>query len=81
MGDLLRPSPSGSVRTCVNGPLDNFLSNIKILTQVVDDTLVEWILPGFTTTTTKDTTACSVVMMATLKQCACFQNTLAVFPG
>ncbi|KAM5542914.1 hypothetical protein V8D89_003298 [Ganoderma adspersum] len=35
---------------------------------VVDDTLVKWILPKFTTTTLKDTTVCSVVMMATLKE-------------
>ncbi|KAI1783968.1 hypothetical protein LXA43DRAFT_930733 [Ganoderma leucocontextum] len=40
----------------------------RIHENVADDTLVEWILPNFTTTTTKDTTVCAVVMMATLKQ-------------
>ncbi|KAI0760356.1 hypothetical protein C8Q74DRAFT_1295634 [Fomes fomentarius] len=34
---------------------------------VVDSTLVEWILPDFTTTTLKDRTISSVVMMSTLK--------------
>ncbi|KAM5533647.1 hypothetical protein V8D89_012695 [Ganoderma adspersum] len=40
----------------------------RIHDNVVDATFVEWILPDFTTTTTKDTTVCSVVMMATLKE-------------
>ena len=35
--------------------------------QVVDKTLVEWILPDFTTTTVKDTTICAVLMMSSLK--------------
>ncbi|KAI0631164.1 hypothetical protein C8Q77DRAFT_190237 [Trametes polyzona] len=39
----------------------------KVHENVVDSTLVEWILPNFSTTTLKDTTVCSVVMMATLK--------------
>lgn len=30
--------------------------------------MVEWILPDFTTTTLKDTTICSILMMSTLKQ-------------
>ncbi|KAI0738923.1 hypothetical protein C8Q80DRAFT_1275134 [Daedaleopsis nitida] len=34
---------------------------------VADSTLVEWILPDFSTTTLTDRTICSVVMMATLK--------------
>ncbi|KAL1949119.1 hypothetical protein VTO73DRAFT_10925 [Trametes versicolor] len=34
---------------------------------VIDSTLVEWILPDFTTTSLKDTTICSVIMMSTLK--------------
>ncbi|OBZ67751.1 hypothetical protein A0H81_12497 [Grifola frondosa] len=34
---------------------------------VVDKTLVDWILPNFTTTTVKDTTICSVLLMSTLK--------------
>ncbi|OJT14294.1 hypothetical protein TRAPUB_9154 [Trametes pubescens] len=40
----------------------------KIHENVVDGTLVEWILPDFTTTTLKDTTICSILMMSTLKQ-------------
>ncbi|KAM5542902.1 hypothetical protein V8D89_003286 [Ganoderma adspersum] len=40
----------------------------RIHDNVVDKTFVEWILPDFTTTITKDTTVCSVVMMATLKE-------------
>ena len=35
--------------------------------QVVDSTLVEWILPDFTTTTWHDRTIGSMVMMSTLK--------------
>ncbi|KAI0828589.1 hypothetical protein BC628DRAFT_1428577 [Trametes gibbosa] len=35
---------------------------------VVDNTLVEWILPDFTTTTLKDMTICSVIMMSTVKE-------------
>ena len=37
------------------------------LLQVVDKTLVEWILPDFTTTTTTDMAICSIVMMSTLQ--------------
>lgn len=37
---------------------------------MVDSTLAEWILPDFTTTTIKDSTICSVLMMSTLKACA-----------
>ncbi|RPD61330.1 hypothetical protein L227DRAFT_610364 [Lentinus tigrinus ALCF2SS1-6] len=40
----------------------------KIHENVVDSTLVEWILPDFTTTTLHDRAVCSVIMMATLKQ-------------
>ncbi|EIW55111.1 uncharacterized protein TRAVEDRAFT_51237 [Trametes versicolor FP-101664 SS1] len=39
----------------------------QIHKNVVDSTLVEWILPDFTTTSLKDTTICSVIMMSTLK--------------
>ncbi|KAI0325323.1 hypothetical protein GY45DRAFT_1261031 [Cubamyces sp. BRFM 1775] len=39
----------------------------QIQKNVVDGTLVEWILPDFTTTTLNDKTICSVVMMSTLK--------------
>ena len=35
--------------------------------KVVDKTLVEWVLPDFTTTTANDATICSVLLMATLK--------------
>ncbi|KAI0738926.1 hypothetical protein C8Q80DRAFT_1275137 [Daedaleopsis nitida] len=34
---------------------------------LADSTLLEWIIPDFTTTTLKDRTICSAVMMATLK--------------
>lgn len=34
---------------------------------VVDSSLREWIIPAYTTTTTLDTTVCSIVMMATMK--------------
>ncbi|TBU22392.1 hypothetical protein BD309DRAFT_897067 [Dichomitus squalens] len=40
----------------------------RIHENVVDDTLVKWILPDFTTTTTRDTTVCSIVIMASLKE-------------
>ncbi|KAH9855391.1 hypothetical protein C2E23DRAFT_724687 [Lenzites betulinus] len=40
----------------------------EIRKNVVDNTLVEWILPDFTTTTLKDMTICSVIMMSTLKE-------------
>ncbi|KAL1949116.1 hypothetical protein VTO73DRAFT_10922 [Trametes versicolor] len=39
----------------------------EIHKNVVDSTLAEWILPDFTTTTIKDSTICSVLMMSTLK--------------
>ncbi|KAI0654377.1 hypothetical protein C8Q70DRAFT_1058473 [Cubamyces menziesii] len=39
----------------------------QIHKNIVDGTLVEWILPDFTTTTLNDQTICSVVMMSTLK--------------
>ncbi|KAL1949118.1 hypothetical protein VTO73DRAFT_10924 [Trametes versicolor] len=39
----------------------------EIHKNVVDSTLAEWILPDFTTTTIKDSTVCSVLMMSTLK--------------
>ncbi|RDX55247.1 hypothetical protein OH76DRAFT_1552446 [Lentinus brumalis] len=42
--------------------------SLKIRENVVDSTLVEWILPDFTTTTLHDRAVCSVVMMASLKQ-------------
>ncbi|KAH9899279.1 hypothetical protein C8Q73DRAFT_679271 [Cubamyces lactineus] len=51
----------------------------KIHENVLDNTLVEWILPDFTTTTTKDTTICSVVMMSTLK--AYFEYTMDIICG
>jgi hypothetical protein len=35
---------------------------------VVDPSLRAWIIPDFSTTTTNDTTVCSIVMMATLKE-------------
>ncbi|KAI0334311.1 hypothetical protein GY45DRAFT_1343615 [Cubamyces sp. BRFM 1775] len=35
---------------------------------VVDATLVDWILPNFTTTTSKDTMICSIAMMSTLQR-------------
>ena len=35
--------------------------------QISDNTLSEWILPDFSTTTLKDYTVCSVLMMATCK--------------
>ncbi|KAI0655733.1 hypothetical protein C8Q70DRAFT_923083 [Cubamyces menziesii] len=35
---------------------------------VVDATLVEWMLPDFTTTSLKDTTICSIAMMSTLRE-------------
>ncbi|KAF8188137.1 hypothetical protein K438DRAFT_1833860 [Mycena galopus ATCC 62051] len=35
---------------------------------VVDPTLREWVIPDFTTTTSKDTTVAAVLMMATLKE-------------
>ncbi|KAF9197047.1 hypothetical protein BGZ49_002636 [Haplosporangium sp. Z 27] len=35
---------------------------------IIDPSLREWILPGFTTTTDKDRIVCSVVMMATMKK-------------
>ncbi|KAI0828586.1 hypothetical protein BC628DRAFT_1409164 [Trametes gibbosa] len=42
--------------------------SLQIHKNVVDSTLAEWILPNFTTTTEKDMTICSVMMMATLKE-------------
>lgn len=35
--------------------------------QVVDKTLVKWVLPDFTTSTWQDVTICSVQLMSTLK--------------
>ncbi|RDX44374.1 hypothetical protein OH76DRAFT_1096705 [Lentinus brumalis] len=40
---------------------------LKIQDNVVDKTLVDWILPNFTTTTVKDTTVCAILMMSSLK--------------
>ncbi|KAI0356038.1 hypothetical protein OH77DRAFT_1520601 [Trametes cingulata] len=40
----------------------------QIHENVVDSTLVAWVLPDFTTTTVKDTTICSVLLMSTLKE-------------
>ncbi|EIW59836.1 uncharacterized protein TRAVEDRAFT_122880 [Trametes versicolor FP-101664 SS1] len=40
----------------------------EIHKNVVDRTLVDWILPDFTTTSLKDTTICSVIMMSTLQK-------------
>jgi len=40
----------------------------EIQKNVVDPSLREWIMPEFSTTTTNDTTVCSMVMMATLKE-------------
>ncbi|KAI0356037.1 hypothetical protein OH77DRAFT_1589515 [Trametes cingulata] len=40
----------------------------QIHENVVDKTLVEWVLPDFSTTTVKDTTICSVFLMSTLKE-------------
>ncbi len=40
----------------------------EIEKNVVDPSLREWIVPEFSTTTTNDTTVCSMVMMATLKE-------------
>jgi hypothetical protein len=40
----------------------------EIQKNVVDPSLREWIVPEFSTTTTNDTTVCSMVMMATLKE-------------
>ncbi|KAI0703656.1 hypothetical protein C8T65DRAFT_696695 [Cerioporus squamosus] len=42
--------------------------SLKIRENVVDSTLVEWILPDFTTTTLHDRAVCSIIMMATLKE-------------
>ncbi|KAI0690414.1 hypothetical protein C8T65DRAFT_834403 [Cerioporus squamosus] len=42
--------------------------SLKIRENVVDSTLVEWVLPDFTTTTVHDRAVCSIVMMASLKQ-------------
>ncbi|RPD61321.1 hypothetical protein L227DRAFT_546233 [Lentinus tigrinus ALCF2SS1-6] len=42
--------------------------SLEIRKHVVDSTLVEWILPDFTTTTLHDRAVCSIVMMASLKQ-------------
>ncbi|RDX44369.1 hypothetical protein OH76DRAFT_1359619 [Lentinus brumalis] len=41
--------------------------SLKIRDNVVDSTLVEWVLPDFTTTTLHDRAVCSIVMMASLK--------------
>ena len=40
----------------------------EIEKNVVDPSLREWIMPKFSTTTINDTTVCSMVMMATLKE-------------
>jgi hypothetical protein len=40
----------------------------EIEKNVVDPSLRAWIMPEFSTTTTNDTTVCSMVMMATLKE-------------
>ncbi|CDO68660.1 hypothetical protein BN946_scf184790.g9 [Trametes cinnabarina] len=40
----------------------------EIHENVVDSTLVDWILPDFSTTTTKDRTVSAVIMMSTLKE-------------
>jgi len=40
----------------------------EIQKNVVDPSLRAWIMPEFSTTTTNDTTVCSIVMMATLKE-------------
>ncbi|TBU57574.1 hypothetical protein BD310DRAFT_880490 [Dichomitus squalens] len=39
----------------------------QIHQHVVDKTLVEWILPDFTTSTTNDTTICAILLMSTLQ--------------
>ncbi len=48
---------------------DEFSSSSGLRSQVVDSTLVEWVLPDFTTTTLHDRAVCSIVMMASLKAC------------
>ncbi|KAM5540277.1 hypothetical protein V8D89_006096, partial [Ganoderma adspersum] len=40
----------------------------NIRTLVIDKTLVEWVLPDFTTSTPQDTTICSVLLMLTLQK-------------
>ncbi|KAI0780155.1 hypothetical protein C8Q74DRAFT_1316519 [Fomes fomentarius] len=39
----------------------------KVQEHVVDSTLVEWILPDFTTSTVHDMTICSIALMSTMK--------------
>ncbi|OJT14288.1 hypothetical protein TRAPUB_9148 [Trametes pubescens] len=51
----------------------------EIHKNVVDSTLAEWILPDFTTTTIKDSTICSVLMMSTLK--AYFEYYVSIICG
>ncbi|KAI1787836.1 hypothetical protein LXA43DRAFT_1162762 [Ganoderma leucocontextum] len=48
-------------------------------TDVVDSTLVEWILPDFTTSTPHDATICSVLLMSTLQ--AYFSYTMMCICG
>ncbi|PIL35816.1 hypothetical protein GSI_01476 [Ganoderma sinense ZZ0214-1] len=40
----------------------------KVHENVVDKTLVEWVLPNFTTSTPQDVTVCSVLLMSTLQK-------------
>ncbi|TBU36770.1 hypothetical protein BD309DRAFT_1005204 [Dichomitus squalens] len=42
---------------------------LHIQNSVVDPTLVDWILPDFTTTTVKDKTICAVLLMSSLESC------------
>ncbi|CDO68663.1 hypothetical protein BN946_scf184790.g12 [Trametes cinnabarina] len=51
-----------------DGKKELILMTRKIHENVVDSTLVEWILPDFSTTTTKDRTVSAIVMMSTLKE-------------
>ncbi|KAJ8481901.1 hypothetical protein ONZ51_g5696 [Trametes cubensis] len=69
---------SGTRYTVDFGALSRQMTK-KIHENVLDSTLVDWILPDFTTTTVKDTTICSVVMMSTLK--AYFEYTMDIVCG
>ncbi len=57
----------GTLRTA---PFDVFVNEMtgKINENLVDETVKDWILPNFSTTTTNDIVSCGIVFMATTKK-------------
>lgn len=66
---------SGTLRTV---PYDVFVTKMteKIDENLVDQTVKDWILPNFTTTTTNDMMACGIAFMATTKKYYIYEGTM-----